>query len=114
METLKGPLRSPTALVAKGLIFVSPAVPAFTGQMDNTPMLHTHGTTYSNSRSFKQGTWITNRRTMSAPPANNQAYFWTDNWQNGERAADKNFAAGNYESLESANEAVAWLFGDDG
>lgn len=114
MQTFKGHLMSPTVLVATGLIFASPSASDFTAQTNNTPTLHVHGVTYDNSGTFKEGTRVTNRRAMSASPAANQAYFWTDTWQNGEKAADKDFAAGNYKSFDSADDAVAWLFGDDG
>lgn len=42
-----------------------------------------------------------------------QAYFWTDRWQSGERAADEDLRSGRSKTFNSAEEAITWLFGDE-
>lgn len=38
-----------------------------------------------------------------------QAYFWTEEWQRGERQADADIKAGRVKTFESAAEAVKYL-----
>ena len=38
-----------------------------------------------------------------------QAYYWTEEWQKGEREADEDIKAGRYVTFDSAEEAVAHL-----
>jgi len=38
-----------------------------------------------------------------------QAYFWTEEWQKGEREADEDIRAGRVHSFDSAGAAVAYL-----
>jgi AbrB family looped-hinge helix DNA binding protein len=38
-----------------------------------------------------------------------QAYFWTEEWQKGERAADEDIKAGRVNKFKSAAEAVKYL-----
>ena len=40
-----------------------------------------------------------------------QAYFWTEEWQKGERKADKDIEAGRVKRFKSAAEAVKYLEG---
>lgn len=40
-----------------------------------------------------------------------QAYFWTEEWQRGERKAEEAKRTGKYEEFEDADEAVKWLRG---
>lgn len=98
----------------KGLFFASSGAFEFPGETKNSPLLHMHGPVYANTQLTQDGTWVTNRKAVSAFITSYQTYFWTETWQNDEKTADKDFAAGNYESFESAEDAVAWLFGDDG
>lgn len=42
-----------------------------------------------------------------------QAYFWTERWQSGERAADEDLRSGRFETFDSADKAISWLFGDE-
>ena len=41
----------------------------------------------------------------------NQAYFWTEQWQKGERKADEDIKAGRVKRFKSAREAVKYLEG---
>src|SRR5262245_41412249 len=38
-----------------------------------------------------------------------QAYFWTREWQRGEREADRDIRLGRTQRFASADEAIAWL-----
>ena len=38
-----------------------------------------------------------------------QAYFWTKDWQEGERQAEQAKRTGQYEEFDDADEAVKWL-----
>jgi len=38
-----------------------------------------------------------------------QAWFWTERWQQGEREADADIAAGRVHSFDTVNEAIAFL-----
>lgn len=40
-----------------------------------------------------------------------QAYFWTEEWQKGERKADEDIKAGRVKRFETAEEAVRYLKG---
>jgi len=40
-----------------------------------------------------------------------QAYFWTEEWQEGERKADEDIKAGRVKRFKSAREAVRYLEG---
>jgi len=40
-----------------------------------------------------------------------QAYFWTKEWQNGEKQADEDIKAGRVKKFKSAAEAVKYLEG---
>ena len=40
-----------------------------------------------------------------------QAYFWTEEWQKGERKADEDIRAGRVKKFKSATEAVKYLEG---
>lgn len=42
-----------------------------------------------------------------------QAWFWSPHWQQLEREADEDFAAGFYMTFASADDLVAWLNADD-
>lgn len=42
-----------------------------------------------------------------------QAYYWTEAWQAGERAADEERAAGRVRWFATAAEAIRWLQADD-
>lgn len=42
-----------------------------------------------------------------------QQWFWTDEWQQGERKVDAAFAAGKGVEFETAEEFVTWLNADD-
>lgn len=41
-----------------------------------------------------------------------QAYYWTDKWQAGERAASEDIKHGRTHEFSSAEDAIAWLFDD--
>lgn len=41
--------------------------------------------------------------------ADDQAWFWTPEWQAKEREADADLAAGRVKTFKSAAEAIAWL-----
>jgi AbrB family looped-hinge helix DNA binding protein len=41
-----------------------------------------------------------------------QAYFWTEEWQKGERKADEDIRAGRVKQFESAADAVKYLEGN--
>lgn len=49
-------------------------------------------------------------RTISSSPG--QAYFWTEKWQAGERAASEDIHHGRTEKFDSAEAAIAWLFNE--
>jgi hypothetical protein len=38
-----------------------------------------------------------------------QAWFWSDEWQAGEREADQALANGEYQDFDDIDEALAWL-----
>ncbi len=38
-----------------------------------------------------------------------QAWFWTEEWQKGEREVDEDYAAGRYKTFNSGEEFLAWL-----
>jgi hypothetical protein len=38
-----------------------------------------------------------------------QAYFWTKEWQEGERASEADYAAGRYEEFDNMDDLSAWL-----
>jgi AbrB family looped-hinge helix DNA binding protein len=38
-----------------------------------------------------------------------QAYFWTEDWQKGERKADEDIKAGRVKRFKTANEAIKYL-----
>ncbi len=40
-----------------------------------------------------------------------QAYFWTEEWQKGERKADEDIKAGRIKKFKSATEAIKYLEG---
>lgn len=42
-----------------------------------------------------------------------QAWFWTEEWQKGEREADEDIKTGRVKSFENVNEAIHWLESDD-
>lgn len=42
-----------------------------------------------------------------------QLYYWTPEWQAGEREADEDIAAGRTRTFETWAEAEAWLLSDD-
>lgn len=54
----------------------------------------------------------TRRRAPTFIPRD-QAYFWTQEWQDGEAEALREIEAGNVRHFESAREAIAWLLSDD-
>lgn len=43
-----------------------------------------------------------------------QAYFWTERWQQGERAAENDLRSGQFEEFDNVDDALAWLFDDEG
>ena len=59
---------------------------------------------------YSVGGLTTNRLIVESP---GQAYFWTDKWQSGERAADEDLRAGRSQTFTSSEDAIAWLFGDE-
>ncbi|WP_235793119.1 AbrB/MazE/SpoVT family DNA-binding domain-containing protein [Virgibacillus salidurans] len=42
-----------------------------------------------------------------------QAWFWTEEWQKGEREADEDIKAGRVKSFKNAEEAIEWLDSDE-
>jgi AbrB family looped-hinge helix DNA binding protein len=42
-----------------------------------------------------------------------QAYFWTEEWQKGERQADEDIKAGRVKTFDSADEAIKYLKAKD-
>jgi hypothetical protein len=38
-----------------------------------------------------------------------QSYYWTEEWQEGERAADAEIAAGELERFDDVDAALEWL-----
>jgi len=48
-----------------------------------------------------------NRRPKDSPPS--QAYFWTEEWQEGEREADEDIRLGRTKSFANVEDAIAWL-----
>jgi hypothetical protein len=42
-----------------------------------------------------------------------QAYFWTQEWQDGEAEALREIEAGNVKHFTSGRDAIAWLLSDD-
>ena len=53
------------------------------------------------------------RRTDSSEP--DQAYFWTGEWQRGERQADRDFLRGDYYAPADIDDLIDWLNdGDEG
>ena len=47
------------------------------------------------------------RRTDSSEP--DQAYFWTGEWQQGERQADRDFLRGDYYEPADIDDLIDWL-----
>jgi predicted transcriptional regulator len=45
--------------------------------------------------------------------ASDQAYFWTPEWQAGEREADEDIAAGRVETFDSMDDLIADLMDDE-
>jgi hypothetical protein len=41
-----------------------------------------------------------------------QAWFWSPEWQRGERQADEEYAAGNYKTFDDAESFIAYLEGE--
>ena len=42
-------------------------------------------------------------------PEESQAYFWTEEWQRGEREADEDIEAGRVTSFDNIDDALRWL-----
>jgi len=42
-----------------------------------------------------------------------QSWFWTPEWQAGEREADADIAAGRVRTFENVHDLLAWLMTDD-
>lgn len=42
-----------------------------------------------------------------------QAWFWTEEWQEGEREAEEDIKNGNTKSFKSAEKAIQWLNSDE-
>ncbi len=51
----------------------------------------------------------TNTPRTTTVAADNQAWFWTPEWQQGEREADDEIRAGKSRCFENAGDAVRWL-----
>lgn len=49
---------------------------------------------------------------MMQVPAS-QRWFWTEEWQKGEREADADIKAGNVKSFDAIDDAIQWLNSDD-
>lgn len=49
---------------------------------------------------------------MLQVPAN-QKWFWTEEWQEGEREADENIKSGNVKSFDNIEDALHWLDDDE-
>lgn len=49
---------------------------------------------------------------MMQIPAN-QRWFWTDEWQKGEKEADKDIQEGRVKSFDDAESAIQWLDSDE-
>jgi len=45
-------------------------------------------------------------------PEDDQSWFWTDEWQAGERQVDKDIADGNYETYDTIEEFIKGLDDD--
>ena len=41
-----------------------------------------------------------------------QAWYWTEEWQKGEREADEDIAAGRYEDFDNIEDAIRYLHGE--
>jgi len=57
---------------------------------------------------------LPSERPVGAPPTvvpGSQSYFWTSKWQEGERAADRDIAAGEVLSFDDPTDAIRWLLG---
>ena len=50
---------------------------------------------------------------MSEPEDESQAYFWTPEWQEQERQADRDFRAGDTFGPASADDVIRWLRSDE-
>lgn len=38
-----------------------------------------------------------------------QAWYWTEEWQAGERESERDYALGNVETFDSADDMIRWL-----
>jgi hypothetical protein len=113
MATINSRRIAQTALVVTGSIGLSSAAVFVSGEFSEKPDVLVHRAV-SNSGTVPKVTVFTNQSNLSARESRSQSYFWTEKWQAGEKAADEDLAAERYETFESAEDAIDWLFGDDG
>lgn len=113
MGTITGRHIAQTAFVVTGSLGLSSAAVFISTDAVPKANVQVHRAV-SNSGTVHQVKVFTNHTNVSASAHHSQAYFWTEEWQSGEKAADKDLAAGRYETFDSAEEAIDWLFGDDG
>lgn len=81
----------------------------------SAPIPKQHEVSFTNPSSFA-GSAPTGGGNIGQFPATratkaSQAYFWTKEWQEGEREADEDLKRGRYKDFDSAEDAIAWLFG---
>lgn len=71
-----------------------------------TPPVH------SKVRHFQQGDLSGQGQAISLSASVGQAYFWEPKWQAQEALASQDLREGRYEEFDNAEDAIAWLFGD--
>ena len=76
----------------------------------------TEGKAYVSREDFLAAFYSENNSPYHTPPRwipRDQLYYWTPEWQEGEKQTDEDLAAGNYKDFANAEDAIEWLLDDE-